>query len=183
MVVPHGLDVMGRQTWVRSIARDIHQVPVRWVIKPDGDYYGEMGLYQVGRGTFKNALHTYPRLLPPPGDITDGRWDVYFYGVGDIDTIAGLLRVLPGLGRKAARGYGAIDQAPDAIRVEAESEDASWIKRGRPMRPLPAGLWAGLQGATPDWPTSLAPVRHPYHNAPAEPCVAPDGYCVVEEIL
>lgn len=185
MVAPPGLDVAGKATFRQNILRDDAETLPASLLSARGD--GDISKLRDGvrdRGAFKPKQNIYPTLLPHPDaiDIVDGWpvWSVHFFGVGDAERTAWLLRQLPGIGRKAARGYGALDGGTDAVTVRP-AEDFSWLRSGRPMRPLPVVVWRGLAGADPDWPVTSAAVAPPYGEAPRVSCVAPDGFCLAEE--
>jgi len=91
---------------------------------------------------------------------------VFWFGVGDPDRVLDLLKAIPGVGRKATLGYGAIDHS--AIMVDTSVPDCSFSFRGKPARPLPVAMWHG----TPAQQT-MAAVAHPYWASPQVPCVVP----------
>lgn len=180
MVVPRGLDVAGETIFYRNILRgDRELLPVE-MLSAKGEGINELRKGDAKRGRFKPMVNQYPLLMPHPDDIDASEWavwPVHFFGVGDPDRVAWFLRHLPGIGRKAARGFGTIDSSTDAVRVE-ETPDWSWIHEGRPMRPIPLDVWRQLPGADLTWPTMTAAVAPPYGMPTRTVCVAPDGYCV-----
>lgn len=88
------------------------------------------------RGSFSVKMDSYT----PFG--RGALWKAGFYGCGDMTMTESLLRVLPGIGRKAARGYGAIVD----VDMEPVDEDCSLIRDGKPMRPIPEPLWRQIGG-------------------------------------
>lgn len=90
----------------------------------------------AGRGTFSVNMNSYP--VRSRGSV----WKVGFYGCGDVKRVEFLLQLLPGIGRKTSRGYGAIQE----VEVEPVEEDRSLMRDGKPMRPIPELLWAHLGG-------------------------------------
>lgn len=89
-----------------------------------------------GRGTFSVKMDNYAPLY------RGQYWEARFYGCGDPERVESLLRVLPGIGRKAARGYGSIVD----VDVEVIDQDLSLIRDGKPMRPIPKSLWDSIGG-------------------------------------
>lgn len=176
MVVPGGLHDAGQVPWYRSIVRDGAAIPLP--LLPDrGDK--DLTALRDSKGPFKNLISAYPSMLPPASFMDDGSWVVHFFGVGDGERTAWLLRHLPGIGRKASRGYGTLDVSGDAITV-CPSQDYSWVCRGRPMRPLPTSLWSRLPDADQSWlaTATSGAVAPPYGLAGAVdrvPCVSPDS--------
>lgn len=119
----------------------------------------------AGRGTFSTTTDRYTPFS------RGQRWTVGFYGCGDLYRVESLLRRLPGMGRKASRGYGAIVE----VDIEPVEKDYALIKDGKPMRPIPEKLWAKLGGA----PLPLKMARAELHRDNPDNretwCVAPGG--------
>ena len=91
-----------------------------------------------GRGTFSVKMDGYTPFS------RGSSWKVGFYGCGDIARVESLLRTPPGIGRKAARGYGSI--VADGVDVTPVDQDWSLMRDGSPMRPIPEKLWRDLGG-------------------------------------
>lgn len=89
-----------------------------------------------GKGTFSVKTDGYTALSR--GKL----WKVGFYGCGDMRRVESLLHLLPGIGRKASRGYGAITD----IEVEPKDHDFSMMRDGLPMRPIPIEIWERMGG-------------------------------------
>ncbi len=178
MIVPRGLDVVGHTFFRSSIARDADAIPEDVLQEKGSDItkFRKPGKDGKRKGAYKPSQNEYPVLLPHPDVVEDEgelTWNAYFYGVGIIDAVVWLLRNLPGIGRKAARGYGSIEH----VSAHSCSQDRSWIHGARPMRPLPPALWRELGGAerTPSYQV-IAP---PYGLSDDRvACVAPGGYCI-----
>lgn len=181
MIVACGLEPVDTISWTQSIARDAEEVPPAFLAH---SACGHLRAGEVSKGAFKNASSEYTMMLPHPNKIgPSGGWYVHFFGVGDGARCASLLRHLPGIGRKASRGFGTISRDTDAVVAHPIGEDCSWIRDGRPMRPLPVTTWRNLPGANQDWPSIIAAVAPPYGTPRRIRCVAPDGYCLSAEDL
>lgn len=138
----------------------------------------------VGKGVYRTTQSThalYYPLLPggsqQAGGISQDRaWRVRFYGVGDIAEVERLLNVLPGLGRKTMRGYGAIKR----VEVTPVDTDYSLVRNGIALRPMPAKL-AGKIGVDL---TRYIPLRRsiapPYLVSEEVECITPDGHYISE---
>lgn len=118
-----------------------------------------------GRGAFSTKMDDY--TLYHRGSF----WKAGFFGCGDLSQVKSLLHKLPGIGRKAARGYGAIFD----VDVDPVDTDYSLIRDGKPMRPIPENLWVRMGGS----PLPLRMARAEIHiGNPDEHevlCVAPTG--------
>jgi hypothetical protein len=88
------------------------------------------------RGTFSVKENEYAALSRGKS------WEVGFYGCGDLNLVESMLHLLPGIGKKASRGYGAIT----GVNVKPEDQDLSMMREGLPMRPIPVELWDRLSG-------------------------------------
>lgn len=84
----------------------------------------------IGSGYHKACFETL--RLQMPADLK-----VVWYCVGDADEILSLLQSIPGLGANSHSGEGKV------LRWEIEEceEDFSLFKDGKPMRPLPKGMF------------------------------------------
>lgn len=117
------------------------------------------------RGTFCPRVDKYPLLHR--GSV----WKVGFFGCGDAPAVESLLRYLPGIGRKARRGYGSIVD----VDVDAVEEDYSLMRDGLPMRPIPTALWHQLGGSPQATCVARARLSMGNPDNHEEPCVAPSG--------
>lgn len=119
----------------------------------------------AARGTFSTKRDGY---VP----FSRGRfWNVGFYGCGDMLRAGLLLRRLPGIGRKASRGYGAITN----MDVVAVDQDLSLMRDGLPMRPIPGTLWKRMGGSPLPLKMARAELRDADPNSCEVNCVAPAG--------
>ena len=82
-----------------------------------------------------------------------------------------LLHRLPGIGKKAARGYGAITD----VDVDPVDHDLSLMRNGLPMRPIPVDLWDRMGGRTLPVRMARAMVCDGNPDEHEVPCVAPMG--------
>jgi CRISPR type IV-associated protein Csf3 len=89
----------------------------------------------------------------------------YFYGCGDIDRIAQLLRSLVALGDNTRIGWGTIH----SWHIEPTSDDYSLIKDGKAQRPIPVRLLESYNDAV-----ELA-WKPPYWAADSIELCAPPG--------
>jgi hypothetical protein len=72
---------------------------------------------------------------------------IIWFGRGDAQACAALIKTLPGIGKKAAHGFGAIERV-ETISLKV---DRSWVlPDGRPARPMPMALWDALHQNAPD---------------------------------
>ncbi|CDQ10638.1 conserved protein of unknown function [Acidithiobacillus ferrivorans] len=118
-----------------------------------------------GRGTFSVKMDSYT----PFGR---GRfWKAGFFGCGDMSRVESLLRILPGIGRKAARGYGAIAD----VDVDPVERDCSLMREGKPMRPIPEKLWSSLGGTPLPLRMARAEMRAGHPDDHEVLCVTPGG--------
>lgn len=120
-----------------------------------------------GRGTFSVKMNDYTPF---------GRgacWKVGFYGCGDIARVKSLLRLLPGIGRKAARGYGAL--VDDGVDIDIMETDWSLMRDGKPMRPIPEQLWSTLGGSPLPLRMARAEMRNGQPDDYEVLCVTPAG--------
>ena len=89
----------------------------------------------------------------------------YFYGCGDIDRIAQLLRYLVALGDNTRIGWGTIH----SWHIEPTPDDHSLVKDGKAMRPIPVRLLESYNDAV-----ELA-WKPPYWAADSIELCAPPG--------
>lgn len=117
------------------------------------------------RGPYKCNMSAYPGI--------ESR-EVYFWGVGDPERAADLIRnFIIGIGKRFNAGAGEIVDV-DWIELD-DDEDFSWMtEAGRPARPLPIDVWKRLGG---DESVPIAPmaVTLPYWLNEKVPCVFPDS--------
>lgn len=115
------------------------------------------------RGDYQCNMSAYPGI--------ESR-EVYFWGVGDPERTAHLIRnFIPGIGKRCNGGAGEIDEV-DWIELE---DDYSWKTRtGRPARPLPLALWERL-GGDPSAPVAPMAVTLPYWLNEKVVAVFPDS--------
>lgn len=130
---------------------DLSEVPDKTNPRRGGRY-----LIDQNSGEFKAATTSF---LEAQADF------VVWFGVGDPERVADLLRFLPGVGRKANLGYGRFDH--ENIMIE-DAPDCSFSLFGKPARPLPVAMWQGAPSQE-----MLVSVKHPYWKSPRERCVVP----------
>lgn len=141
----------------------------------------------VGKGVYRTTQSShalYYPLLPggsqqESGISQDRNWRVRFYGVGDMAEVERLLNILPGLGRKTMRGYGAIKR----VEVAPVDTDYSLVRNGIALRPMPVEL-AGRIGVDVSRYTPLRrSIVPPYLFSEEVECITPDGHYISEGCL
>lgn len=120
---------------------------------------GSYGHVDQKRGPYKSNLDSYPAI---------NCREVYFWGVGDGERCAQLVRhYIVGIGRRANAGAGQIG----AVNVEPD-DDYSWVTlRGTPARPLPKTVWEQVSDSPA--PTMPLAVDVPYYRSPRVEAVFP----------
>ena len=168
-------------TFYRSLMREREQMPEfffdkkrypRFSGRSHDDVTKDVRYVVVGdnkRGFFKPFLNKYPLVLGANPETDDSLLTVAFFGHGDIERVRGLLRFLPGIGRKVRQGYGLIG----SVRIDVIDQDISLVRDGYPMRPIPAEEWETIHGhhALQARPMAVVP---PYLISPPVLAVAPE---------
>lgn len=133
------------------------------------DCDGYSGKIQRAGGDFRAFVDKYDAYAP--------EYAVWF-GCGDLSAVERLLRLLPGIGKKSAQGYG---QIKEYLVIPIPRDRSLMLEDGTPARPVPLSIWEQIPAARGGRHDAIT-FRPPYWDTRGtEMCAIPSGISLPSE--